>query len=411
MDTSITDHKEDLIASKSRTRRVMENTSLVVISLCIALGIGEIILRIGGAGKPEISDPILEFRTVNRPGWDSRGWKNHAPLEQADIVAIGDSQTEGNNATVDDAWPQTLGRLASTSVYQMAMGGYGPVQYAALFDDAVALHPKTVIIGFYLGNDLMDAQRTAYSLEHWKGLRHADFAPPTSSSSERIDYRTVLSTGLHPDSFMYQIYELRLWVRAHSVLYATLGDASRAFRESIGVARTIQSKRADVTALADAHPELVYTEKDPDRQTILSPSYRLEAVSLSRTIPQEGWRIAQERFIEMQTKARAHNIRLIILIIPTKEAVYLEYWKHAEGAIPPSFTEYEKNESILASTIKTFCLKEKFECIFALPTMTGDLVSGSSLYGKTMDGHPITGGYGAIAKSINAYLKQYKPLP
>jgi hypothetical protein len=81
-------------------------------------------------------------------------------------VVLGDSQTHGNNASREKAWPQQLAAYTGSSTYQMAYGGWGPPQYRALVDDALALKPKIVIVALYAGNDLLDSVRFVYALDY-----------------------------------------------------------------------------------------------------------------------------------------------------------------------------------------------------------------------------------------------------
>jgi hypothetical protein len=100
------------------------------------------------------------------PDHDVAGWRNEARPERAAIVTIGDSQTYGDEVRREDAWPQRLGRQLGRSSYNLALGGYGPVQYLRLVDDAMELAPELVLVGLYAGNDLADA----YSAVHERGL-------------------------------------------------------------------------------------------------------------------------------------------------------------------------------------------------------------------------------------------------
>jgi hypothetical protein len=67
------------------------------------------------------------------------GWRNELRPERAAIVAIGDSQTYGDEVRCEDAWPQRLGRQLGRTTYNLALRGYGPMQYLRLVDDAIAL--------------------------------------------------------------------------------------------------------------------------------------------------------------------------------------------------------------------------------------------------------------------------------
>jgi len=99
------------------------------------------------------------------PGHDARGWRNLTVVEQADIVALGDSQTYGVNAKPDQTWPHQLSQMSGRSTYQLAFGGYGPAHYLVLLDDALKLQPKVLVAGFYSGNDLMDNYWFTYNMK------------------------------------------------------------------------------------------------------------------------------------------------------------------------------------------------------------------------------------------------------
>lgn len=56
------------------------------------------------------------------PGHDRRGFRNATALRRADVVVLGDSQTWGVDATLEEAWPQQLVRLTGHSVYNFRQG-------------------------------------------------------------------------------------------------------------------------------------------------------------------------------------------------------------------------------------------------------------------------------------------------
>src|SRR5881296_449998 len=58
-----------------------------------------------------VTDPVLgavPSESTRAHGFDSWGFRNPAVPETADIVAIGDSHTYGNTATMNDSWPSVL---------------------------------------------------------------------------------------------------------------------------------------------------------------------------------------------------------------------------------------------------------------------------------------------------------------
>lgn len=107
------------------------------------------------------------------PLTDLLGFPNRAIPNVADVVAIGDSQTVGNNAIIEESWPGVLrGALGGARVvYTMATGGWAAPQYLAMAHYARAFQPYAAVIAFYTGNDALESFRTAYQIDGWSSLR------------------------------------------------------------------------------------------------------------------------------------------------------------------------------------------------------------------------------------------------
>jgi len=387
------------------------NLIIVLISTIFALCVGELILRITNKG-PTIPDEYLSFRMRPSFDYDAQGFRNPKVLAQADIVAIGDSQTEGNNATREEAWPYILGGLANTSVYSMAVGGYSSIQYGHLVDTAIQLKPKVVLIGWYLGNDLLETERYTYQLPAWESLRDPEYVPEDEIGDKNAyDFRTILGSGVRPDSLSYHILRIRMWIRSQSLLYGLLGNATRSFREHIGVANTRTEKQDDIRSLSSDYPDLAYVyDTTKQFETVLSPSYRADAVDLGHLATAEGWRITKERYRFIKQRLSEAEIPLIIVIIPTKEKVYLEYMKSQNQEVPETFNKYDENESGLLEQIQKFCTEESLTCLSMLDTMRDAMIAGEDIYGETMDGHPRSPGYATIGKRVYSHLTEHSIL-
>ncbi len=386
-------------------KNLIINVSIVLVSVILMLVFGEILAR---KLYPSLvkDDPVLGF--VARPIGDRNadGFRDAMVMTQADIVALGDSQTEGNNATREEAWPQVLGNLSGHSVYQMALGGWNPAQAYALFDRALALKPKVIIFGFYFGNDLMEARNLVYSLDYWKTWRQGDQLGVVASSSP-VNYRLVLQSGTEPGSWSEKLLIVRNWLRNNFKLYELAGNSSRGLREALNLAPDKEEKQAAVEALAKRHPEVAYFYDDEPVSSLLSPGYRVDTVDIHDPLASEGWRLSQEFIKGMKSKADKAGVIFVVNVIPTKEMVYLNHSLHTTGKIPELFDNYYGKESELATTVKTFCHDNKINCNFTLPYLTSGLDNKIVIYGRTMDGHPVAAGYHLIAESINDYLHKY----
>jgi hypothetical protein len=77
---------------------------------------------------------------------DIRGFRNTTALDSYDIVALGDSFTEGYYVSDDHPWPVVLSKRSGMSVCNLGMSGTGPLMYLlALKKFGLARTPRAVI--------------------------------------------------------------------------------------------------------------------------------------------------------------------------------------------------------------------------------------------------------------------------
>ncbi len=85
---------------------------------------------------------------------DANGYRNETLRTKYDVVALGDSFTEGSKVSDADSWPAVLARRSGLAVYNQGMSGYSPVHYLASFEEVGAgLSPGYVVCVLYEGND------------------------------------------------------------------------------------------------------------------------------------------------------------------------------------------------------------------------------------------------------------------
>lgn len=375
----------------------------VAASTIFALALGEVALRLLFPA-PVVSDPILGVKLQPGGEYDRRGFRNAEALDEAAIVAIGDSQTEGNNATAAEAWPQVLAQLAATTTYQVAVPGWGPAQYRYILDQTLELKPSTVVVGLYLGNDLLDTVNRVYGGETnaWARWRRPDFTLDGSNDSGEV--RMMLESGYDRGSLKLAWLKARWWVRRHSRLYELLGNGTRSIREAIGISKTTSEKIEGVSQWADEHPETAFSyDREPIR-TLLSPAYRRAAVDLTQPNAAEGWRLTQEALTEMASLLAERHVRLLVAIIPTKELVYGRYSGQLGETLSPEMDQYLAAEETLHGAVIDFCRSRQLSCIATIDELVASLARGEAAYGVTLDGHPKALGYRAIAEAINRAL-------
>ena len=108
-----------------------------------------------------------------------------------------------------DSWPYVLGQLTGRSVYNMALGGYGPNQYFYLSNTkALSLKPRMIIWGLYMGDDFENAFSMTYGLDYWAYLRELPAQKVDPTSGKRT--HPVVRAGTS---------KIRVWFSRHSVVY------------------------------------------------------------------------------------------------------------------------------------------------------------------------------------------------
>jgi lysophospholipase L1-like esterase len=323
-----------------------------------------------------VSDAVLGQRV--EPGsafHDAWGFRNERVPEHADVVAIGDSQTYGVSANAYASWPAWLARITGRSVYNLGMGGYGPIQYEHLLNErALRLAPSAVVVGFYFGNDLLDSYRTVYGLEHWSGLRREGIppAPPVRADHDADE-------GL--------ISAVQLWLGRNSVLYRLVG---RAFGQS---ARTLLASYGEPAA---GETRL----SDPDLETAFTPLVRLEVLDLERLEVREGLRLGLDALARMQETCRTAGVRFLVVLIPTKETVFADRLAGRQDL--PHAAEIAKllrYEADARRQLSDFLAARRVELVDPTPRLRAAAEKGP-IYPGNEDGHPLASGYEAIAEAV-----------
>jgi lysophospholipase L1-like esterase len=91
---------------------------------------------------------------------DERGYRNPIPWpDTAEVVVLGDSQAFGYGVEDDDAWVRLLsGHLSPTRVLNLGLIGGAPQQYTRVLERiGLGVTPRVVLYCLFPGNDIRDA--------------------------------------------------------------------------------------------------------------------------------------------------------------------------------------------------------------------------------------------------------------
>jgi lysophospholipase L1-like esterase len=419
---------------RSRTCVFAGFMMLMIFALCEAM-LWVLSLTIPAAGdllSPELKliDPIIPDTALKHrpspehPEHDARGYRNADTLSRAAIVAIGDSQTYGDGVARNEAWPIQLADQLGASVYNISCGGWGPGQYAQLTDEACDLQPRLVIHAIYSGNDLLETYWLVYRHGQLPECRHVD--PQVCAKLKQLDERHVapadfqqaIAVRAGPQTRRKVTAEVRIGPRyilsQYSKTYGLLRAIKRQLfpeqdtrhflsQRSIGDSDQAWAEIRQYTMAAA--PENVF-ERDGLR-TILTPTYRLQALDLDDARVAEGLRISLDLLRRVHRNVTAHGAQHFVLLIPTKELVFAPYV--LEGAAPNEYAalrELIANEKQMWATVRESLTGEGIQYVDALPALQQSLANGDQPYPICMDGHPNALGHRVIAQSVAAGVQR-----
>jgi hypothetical protein len=384
------------MASIMKLKKVLINLGVIVVSVALGLLLCEFGSRLvlnpaDYLNVGMVRDPV--FGAVPSPtargGFDALGFRNRAVPKTADIVAIGDSQTYGNTATMDDSWPYALGRLLGRHVYNMGLGGYGPNQYFELLKTkALGLKPRMVICGLSVTDDFDNAFHLTYGLDYWAYLR--------ALPGVKVDFDTWDTEAEPAPSWQKKRRE---WLSQHSVLYQLV------FHTGLGnrVKGELQIKNA-----AELYPGSATTLIIPEKhiEEAFQPTANLHGLDQGRESVREGMRITFELLKEMNETCWKNHIQFVVVVIPTKEMVFSQYLDHnGKIALSDVVDRLLVNERIALDRTFKFLTDANITYVDPLPLLRQS--AGQGLFARSAgDMHPNKNGYEIIAEAVAARLKQ-----
>lgn len=210
---------------------------------------------------------------------DQDGFRNSDPRPaRADIVTVGDSWVFGYGVDDEQAWPRLVGdNLPAHPVVNLGLVGSSPQQYLRVYQTfGMPLRPRLLVFGLFPGNDVEDARLFEKWLE--------------AGSPGNYDYWRF---------FGGDVPTMSLTKRSH--LMVTLAELWKN-RQSSYPGKTITLADGSRLRLAPA-----VIERNAQRSRPGDPAFE----RVVQTI-QETARLAQ-----------SHGTSLLVLLFPTKEAVYL----------------------------------------------------------------------------------------
>lgn len=375
-----------------RVRRAIVNGLVLLVSLMIGLLLCEVGVRLvvnpgDYLSARTVADETLGIRvTPGTAGFDEWGFRNKKVPSRAEIVAIGDSHTYGNNAAMADSWPYVTARLTGRSVYNLGLGGYGPNQYYYLLKTlAVKLKPRWVVCALYLGDDFENAFLMTYGREYWSFLRKGHWAGVEADIWKTPDggnWHRTMRVWLSENSVIYRLL-------VHGSVFGELKGASQIRQAAQGEDRTTTSLIVPESGIQEAFRPVSIRDRLDER---------ISAV-------REGMRITMQLLSLMDKTCRENGCQLVVVLIPTKETVFADYLLRAPQLhLREVVAELIIHEEKARKRLGDFLTQAGIPYVDTLPALRRE-VAGRLYTRSDRDMHPGRNGYKVIGEAVAKFFR------
>lgn len=320
-----------------------------------------------------VPDPLLGFRHLpdldvvlaGHPDFsyrlrtNSRGLRTAIEDGPVDVVALGDSFTGGYGVDEKVAWPAQLARLGGLTVANLGISGFGAgSELAMLRQEGLRLRPRLVLWQFF-ANDLLDAA----SFAAWQAAGQGDFlawerARTLPAAAAALSTPAVALRGLLHRHLVS--YELAKWALRQGVYAAQ--------RRPV---RWIDGQGAPL--LLDISGPTAWSDRS-DRRVRAGMALTAAALEAARDA------------------VRAAGAELIVVLAPTKEAVYWRGEALERIAL-------ESNDRWAAK----LCRRLGIACLPLLPVFLGAARQAGPLYFRE-DVHWNPAGHRLAAEAIARFI-------
>lgn len=322
---------------------------------------------------------------------DAVGFRNPSVRAKIDVAALGDSFTDGMTLPVEEAWPARLEQITGKKVQNYGTSNYGPQQELYVLEDFAVQHaPREVVLAFFAGNDLFDAER----FDRWE---HAGDKPGEELTGRRLKKQ-------------FRRYEtLYLSTIAAVVMPGGASEISRA------------AEHQQPGPRFDRGMYDIPTRNGGMLRFAVMPPY-LQKLGKSRQEFERsrGWELTRATLWRMKETCDRNQSRLSVMFIPSKAEVY---WPLIERALAPEelqraidfscsynhmplrAAEIQANRLAQNDLFRAFCAEAKIPFLDLTPVLEQNAAAGRAVY-YADDAHWNAAGHEVAAQELAKFLAQ-----
>jgi lysophospholipase L1-like esterase len=337
---------------------------------------------------PELSDGEKHrypFQT------DAEGFRNPTVRSQIDIAALGDSFTDAMTSPVEEGWPARLEQITGKKVQNYGTSAFGPQQELYVLQDYAIQHqPRNVVLAFFAGNDLFDAER----FDRWE---QAGDKPGEETTGWRLQKR----------------------VRRYETLFLT--TLARVAAPAV----TPQRTPAPSPENRNPGPRFdrgIYEIPVPGGGTLrfaVMPAYLQKLGSPRQEFERSrGWELARATLLRMKETCDRADSRLTVMFVPAKAEVYWPLIERSLGAdelqraidfscrynhMQLRAADIQANRLAQNELLRDFCAEAKIQFLDLTPALEQNAAAGRAAYFAD-DAHWNAAGHEIAAQELAKFL-------
>jgi len=336
---------------------------------------------------------------------DAEGFRNAAVRDPIAVAALGDSFTDAMTLPVEQAWPARLEARLGVTVQNYGTAGFGPQQEERVLEDFALRHrPRVVVVAFFAGNDIFNAE----------SFDDVDRAP--EAARPRPPGWRIKDTVARFDQ-LYLVSLMRAGVEAFHERWPGSGTARADEHPREGAEEP--AAPAGTLATFDRGMFTVPVAGRALRVALMPPYLNTLRFSAQELGARRGWALTRRSVERMQQLCRAGGAELVVMFVPFKSQVYLPLLQRSlardelERALAFYFrgTGPAVDVDTLAShrlaqneLMGAFCAERAIAFLDLTPMMEAEVDSGRNVYFPD-DAHWNAAGHDVAAAALAEVLR------
>ncbi len=330
---------------------------------------------------------------------DDEGFRNAHTRDRIDSAALGDSFTDAMTLDARESWTTLLERQTGVAVQNYGTAGFGPQQELRVLTDYAMRHrPRMVILAYFAGNDLFDAEAFDDFDRSGGEIRRAVPGWQIKDVVSRADTWFVVSAARAATA----------WASRQQRAEATTTSPLPAGTDAM-VAATPSFDRGMFTLPVNGRP----------LRWAFMPAY-LNTLNFSQAdlAARRGWRLTRRALTEMRDAARGGGAELVVLFLPFKAQVYLPLLTASLPAqdlaralrfylpdrpTPPDVSTLLQNRLAQNVMMRDFCAKEGIRMLDMTDALEARVRTGENVYYPD-ESHFNETGHALVAETLGQFL-------